>query len=126
LFEVKKVNEDMRGQIERALDKAVKSLDVEDSVGWIWDEQKISSFEDLALGYVLGYIACTAHNIIFQGKVWKKTEEHYEKAVGKKLEIDKTQKIDVKLTPKEIDEIREMLKRRIQNIMEAIVQGRNR
>jgi hypothetical protein len=64
--------EDTRGQIERALDKAIESLDVEDSVSWIWEEQETSEQEDLALGYVLGYLACTAHNIIFQKKVWKK------------------------------------------------------
>jgi hypothetical protein len=123
---MKKVNEDTRGQIEGALDKAIKNLDVEDSVSWIWEEQRISEEQDLALGYVLGYLACTAHNIVFREKVWKKTKERYEKAVGKKLEVDKTQKSEVELTHKEIDEIREMLKRRIQDIMEGIIQGRNR
>jgi hypothetical protein len=66
------MNEDTRGQIEHALDKAIRSLNVEESVGWISQEQEISSFEDLALGYVLGYLACSARDVIFNEKVWKK------------------------------------------------------
>lgn len=127
------MDEETRGLVESGLDYAIKNLDVERSVSWIdrWvdKEHPISSIQDLALGYVLGYLSRYAQDVVCDQIKWKETEERYEKIMGKKLQADPNQQVEaprvIKLSKKDLAEIRGMLKRRIGEIIEAVNEAMN-
>lgn len=118
----------VRGQIEKNLDHAITSLDIRKILKWLSDSDMIEmeSKDVLALGYVLGYLSSTAHEILanHQQSVRELREER-EKIAGKKLPEPRRKQKFIRISPKDTEEVRDMLKRRIENIREAVTQGLN-
>lgn len=72
---------------------------------------------------MLGSSSRYAYDVVLEGRKWDKVNKYYEAKAGHKLELPKLEKSDrihVRLSKKDIQDVREMLKLRIQSIMEAI------
>ena len=130
------MDKETRGLIEKTLDYSVETLDINDITGWILEEYPAGSIPDLALGYVLGSLARYAHRAVMSEKWTKKFQKKREKELGKEFvkemeeKSEKTTKnvkaIRVHLTKKDTAEIRDILRRRILDIMDRINRELNR
>ena len=89
-----------RGFMEKELDEAMK-INLTDTIRWIFDVLPISSPEEFVLGYYLGYLTRWAYDAIRIRK------------------INMRRKV-TDVTVKDAIEIRDMLRRRLQDIMEKI------
>jgi len=118
---------EIRGWIEKTLDYAIKTLDIRKILKWLSDSDMIEmeSKDVLALGYVLGYLSSTAHGILSNQQSAKKSQEECEKIMGEKLPEPRGKQIFIRISPKDTEEVRDMLKRRIENIRKAVTQGLN-
>jgi hypothetical protein len=118
---------EVRGQIEKALDRTIASLDVREILKWLSDSDMIEmeSKDVLALGYVLGYLSSSARGILSDQRFAKESQEEWEKISGKKLPEPRRKQRLIRISLKDTEEIRDMLKRRIENIREAVTQGLN-
>ena len=95
-----------RGFIEKSLDEELGNIVTEDLL-WFLNELHMKSPEEFGLGYALGYLMKWIQNFV----LWRKVTG------GKK---------DRNLTERDVTEIRNMLRRRFNNIMEEIVRGLNK
>lgn len=124
------MDKETRGVIENALDEGIEGSNVKDIIDWVQDGMiPIGSPEDLALGYMLGSLARLAHRIALGDKITKKMDKEYEKKFGKKFErpapSKDSKRLRIYLTKRDIDEIRDMLKRRIMDIKSKITRDLN-
>ena len=130
------MDEKTRGQIENALDYMIDRLNIRDITDWIFEGYQIKSFEDLAIGYVLGSFSRYAHDVIRQEKISKSIMRETEAKLGKekakellkRLEKrdEDTKPIRVALTEKDTAEIRDLLRRRFLDIIDRINRELNR
>jgi hypothetical protein len=136
--QVNKMDNETRGFIEKELDKIINSLSREDStkdiVEWIMSDlvdslladygQEIKSSEDLAVGYVLGYLARVCHQILLDKK-WKNKMKEITSSEKFKESRDKTFTIYLKITNKDANEVREIIKPKIPRIREEVIKALN-
>lgn len=59
------MDERARGFIEKMIDDMVEKGDLVGVLGWIEEETPISSFRDLALGYMIGGVMAIAPALVF-------------------------------------------------------------
>ena len=134
------MDNETRGMIAKMLDDNVKKLSRKDSspaiTGWFsqdvlmedialdWvskDSKELSA--DLASGYVIGYLASQAHQIIIQRKWREAVSKIYSNRVKETSGADSEKKqktIYIRVTNDDVKEIREMLKPKIPLIRKEV------
>jgi hypothetical protein len=132
------MDNETRGLIEKELDQIIGRLNSEDStkniVEWIMNDlmdefsadygQEIKSSEDLAIGYILGYLARVCHQIILDRKSKDKVKDIASSDAFKQSK-DKTFIINLKITKKDAREVREIIKPKIPKIREEVIRALN-
>jgi len=96
-----------RGNIEKTLDKTIANTPIIETVGWILEGYLMKSVEEIALGYMLGALKNYVHLALSLEKI---TKGRRHKDVTEEDEI----------------EIKDMLTRRIPDIMDKINRELNR
>ena len=121
------MNKKIRGLIEETLDSFLDK-DLAETISWVTGYEIIESQEDFALGYVLGSAMMYAHKITLENKLHRKRVRDWEKEFGEKPKwADSEGKpFKIELTEKEMDDLRDMLKRRIPEYKEKITMALNR
>lgn len=137
------MDDETRLAIEERIDELLHSLSREDSVknivDWIMDNlvgvsektfrQEIKSAENIAVGYVAGYLASVCHQIIMQKKRPQKFDSVRSKIKNDKLsELEKTSKeiiVKVNVTNKEAKIVRELIQSKIPIIREEVIKALN-
>ena len=106
-----------RGFIEKGLDEVLET-DITNGMRWIPDIMPLGSPEEFALGYVLGSLMGWAHNVIKIRRIAR---------ISKTKTPDEIMKLARKdISEKDATEIRDMLIRRILDIVEIINRELNR
>lgn len=134
-----------RGIIEKWIDNIIEEQRIPETVKWILGEDyEVSSKEDLALGYLLGYIMSSSLRTVEISKLQKESQERFErrrkkddreleKKLGKekfmevlknRVEMEKTAKrvrpIKVSLDEEDENEIRNIVLSKIKLLREKI------
>lgn len=102
-----------RGFIEKGLDEVLET-DITNGMRWIPDIMPLRSPEELALGYVLGSLTGWAHNVIKIRRIARISKTKTPDEIMKLTRED--------VSEKDATEIRDMLIRRILDIV-AIING---
>jgi hypothetical protein len=133
---MKSMDKEIREQIEKEIDKGIKNLSKESSARsvteWVLSDivgylnkdfrSEIKSAEELAVGYVLGYLGRLAHGIILEKKNQEKAKLILESIKDNK---PLTKKYYISVSKKETEEVREILHSRLPTIREEIVKALN-
>jgi len=122
------------GLIEEAFNRALEQEDILDRTKWTRDEVVLKSQEDFVLGYILGSLMSAAYEIARIQKIDRLSKKRLEKELGKERaeEIQRRWKNGegkvkpILLTEKEVNQIRDMLRRRISDFRRKIHQEHNR
>ncbi len=131
-----------RGQIENSIDEGIRKLSLKSSaqsiVNWVMTDiadfikdatHETSSAEDLAVGYVLGYLSRVAHQIILDSlyKQQQSIQSALTASRNKPPDKDgvKTLIIRASVSKTETEEVRRMLQARLPIIREKINRALN-
>jgi hypothetical protein len=134
------MDNETREEIVQTLDENIKSMSLEISVNsivnWIMSDivgllkdykNEVKSAEDLAVGYLLGYLSRNAHGIIADMKMRKKIDPILKSPEDKSKMVDtnKIHKVYISVSKSEIKVVREMLKARLPMIREEVIKALN-
>lgn len=115
-----------RGFIETQLDQFILETNVTDGMRWILDELPITrSPEEIALGYVLGSLMRYYHDVVRIRKHMRQSMRlrnriKKAKTADELKSISERKPKDLDVTQEDVVEIRDILRRRLQDIMAKI------